>query len=73
MVIVPSRVHFCLRKGEFEAGRGKNTNFREVKREGEKRGFGCRALDYCRMQGVIGADKGIFAGFHHQSKLKNER
>ena len=40
MVIVPSRVHFCLGKWDFEAGRGKNPNFREVKREAEKRQFG---------------------------------
>ena len=31
------RVHFSREKAVFEAGRSKNPNFREVKREGEKR------------------------------------
>ena len=35
--IVPSRVHFCRGKGEFEASGGKNPNFSELKREGGKR------------------------------------
>ena len=36
LVIVPSRVHFSGEMAVFEAGRGKNPNFSEVKRETEK-------------------------------------
>ena len=50
---------------DFEAGRGKNPNFNEMKREGGKRSIGRFKLDYCRNRGINGTDKGIFAGFKH--------
>ena len=66
-------MHFSREEAVFEAGRGKNPNFREVKREDEKLRFGGFVQDNCRNQGIIGTDKAIFAGFHHHSKQKNER
>ena len=66
-------MHFSEEKAIFEAGRGKNPNFNEMKREGGKRSFGGIKLDYCRNRGINGTDKGIFAGFKHQNKQKYER
>ena len=73
IVIVPSRVHLGRGKGEFEAKGGKNPNFREMKRERRKRGFGRIKPDNCRNQVLDGTDKGIFARFQQQNKQKNER
>ena len=40
IVIVPSRVHFTGEEAIFEAKRGKNPNFREMKQDGRKRELG---------------------------------
>ena len=69
--IVPSRVHFSEEKAVFEVGRGKNPNFREMKRAVRKPRFGVFKPDNCRNQGINGIVKGIFARFHHQIKQKN--
>ena len=63
-------MHFSGEKAVFEAGRGKNPNFREVKRGGEKRRFGAYESDYCRNWCNAGENKGVFARFHYQSKQK---
>ena len=66
-------MHFSGEKAVFEARKGKNPNFREVKREGERRQFGAYVGGYCRIESSKGDNRAIFAGFHHQSKQKNER
>ena len=63
-------MHFSGEKAVFEAGKGKNPNFREVKREGEKRRFGAYESDYCRNRGDMREGKDTFARFRHQNKQK---
>ena len=63
-------MYFCRGKGDFEASGGKNPNFREVKREGEKRRFGAYESDYCRNWCNAGENKGVFARFQYQNKQK---
>ena len=66
-------MHFSGEKAVFEASGGKNPNFREVKRGGEKRRFGACKSDYCRDWGNTGEKKGIFAWFRYQNTQKKER
>ena len=47
-------MHFSREKAVFEAGRIKNPNFREVKREGEKREFSGLEPDNCRSRAYTG-------------------
>ena len=66
-------MHFSREEAVFEAVRGKNPNFREVKRDGEKRGFGACESDYCRNWGNTGEKKGVFARFGYHNTQKKER
>jgi hypothetical protein len=66
-------VHFCREKRDFDAKRGKNPNFSEMKPEAEKRRFGTCKSDYCKNQGATGERKGLFARFEYQNTQKKER
>lgn len=47
----------------FKARKGKNPNFREVKREAEKRQFAAFVIDSCRNWDAVGDMSGVFARF----------
>ena len=53
-----------MEKAVFEAGRGKNPNFRGVKQKGRKQIFGGLKPYNCRNQGVDGTDKAYLQDFN---------
>jgi len=63
-------VHFCLEKGDFDARRGKNPNFNEMKPEAEKRRFGTCKSDYCKNQGAMRGEKGLICKIQVSKRAK---
>ena len=63
-------MHFSEEKAVFEARRSKNPNFREVKREGEKREYGGLEPDNCRSRAYTGIARAYLQDFNIKTSKK---